>query len=161
MYKIIVFTAAVAAAAAFVITQTDKTPSVSQAGETPNIVKPSNHQEVVSEEFFSFDNPTPNNPASNSVSEQQGRIAYISPETGELTSKPPETADPINQSEATSAEQALPPIKITTYADGMVKADLNGHFQMEQSATLDCQNNIDISHDHPRNTDNIPAECNK
>ena len=74
------------------------------------------------------------------------RIAYLDPETGELTSK---SADPLESGSSLQAEVNLPPVKITTYSDGTVQAELNGRFRTPLMATIGCDGELATGHsDH-------------
>jgi hypothetical protein len=72
-----------------------------------------------------------------------GQIAYLDPVTGQLTSKP---ADSLTKGSALQAQVNLPPIKITTYADGTVQADLNGRFRTPLMATIGCDGKLTTEH---------------
>ena len=102
-------------------------------------------------------------PSTHSASTKSGLIAYISPVTGELTTQPStkqtlstkQTKAEIAIAEAgTSNQQAstqrqneeLPPIKYTTYENGMVRAQLNGHFMVPQTASVDCNGELHTKH---------------
>ena len=98
-----------------------------------------------------------NQPPSNNnqpPSTESGLTAYISPVTGELTTQP---SSKLRTNQA-SAVKLLPnsqkdkesiPIKYTTYPNGMVRAQLNGHFMVPQSASLDCNGELRIEHAKP------------
>jgi len=87
---------------------------------------------------------------------EKGLIAYVSPTTGELTTQPATVRQPtagditqssaLNQSANTPTNKELPPIKYTTYANGMIRAELNGHFMVPQMATVDCQGKLHTKH---------------
>ena len=89
------------------------------------------------------------------ITTQSGLIAYVSLETGELTtqaqadSKLAQADSKIFQSRVAAKAQQdkeLPSIKYTTYANGMVRAQLNGHFMVPQIATIDCQGELHTKH---------------
>ena len=104
---------------------------------------------------------TKNTVTTASISSQSGLIAYISPETGKLTTQaaasnlrtaanPRATVSVAQQTNQDPEAKELPPIKFTTYRDGMVRADLNGHFMVPQTATIDCNGQLRTTHDdHP------------
>lgn len=71
------------------------------------------------------------------------QIAYLDPATGQLTSK---LSDPLSNSSARQAQVDLPPIKITTYADGTVQATLNGRFRTHLMATIGCDGKLITEH---------------
>ena len=76
----------------------------------------------------------------------KGQIAYIDPETGELTSQP---IAEIDSGPPLRKEVNLPPVKVTTYADGTVQADLNGRFRTPLIATIGCDGELKTGHsDH-------------
>jgi len=91
---------------------------------------------------------------------QSGLIAYISPETGELVTQPAPTNQSQGQGTAGSIQpknieqeiKELPPIEFTSYPDGMVTADLNGHFMVPQMATIDCNGEISTAHSDQHET---------
>ena len=72
-----------------------------------------------------------------------GRTAYIDPKTGQLTSR---ASTPIEDRAAAQAELNLPPVKITTYANGTVGAALNGRFRVPLIATIACDGQINTEH---------------
>lgn len=71
------------------------------------------------------------------------QTAYLDPVTGELTSRP---ADSFDNSSSLKAEGSLAPVKITTYTDGSVKADLNGRFRTPLMATIGCDGELTTGH---------------
>lgn len=78
---------------------------------------------------------------------QSGLTAYISPETGELTTEPT-TARPANANATTNRSKSAKsaPVKFTNYKDGMVRADLYDNFMVPQTATVDCNGELSIEH---------------
>ena len=75
-----------------------------------------------------------------------GQVAYVDPATGELTSKPD---NPLQKSLAQQAQVNLPPVKVTTYSNGTVQADLNGRFRTPLMATIGCDGKLTTEHsDH-------------
>jgi len=72
-----------------------------------------------------------------------GRTAYIDPTTGKLVSQPAQVIQPGNVAIGT---ENLPPVKITTHANGMVQADLNGRFRMPLQATIGCDGKLTKQH---------------
>lgn len=72
-----------------------------------------------------------------------GQIAYLDPVTGQLRSK---LGDPLANRSALPAQVDLPPIKITTYADGTVQATLNGRFQTRLMGTIGCDGKLITAH---------------
>lgn len=100
---------------------------------------------------------TDQTPSTQSPNTNSGLIAYISPVTGELTTQPSAKqsfAETTTSESATSNQQAgiqqqskeLPPIKYTTYENGMIRAQLNGHFMVPQTASVDCNGELHTKH---------------
>jgi hypothetical protein len=81
--------------------------------------------------------------ADHSLATAAGRTAYIDPKTGQLSSQ---AGVPIENQAALQAQVNLPPVKITTYANGTVGAALNGRFRVPLTATIACDGQIKTKH---------------
>ena len=83
-------------------------------------------------------------PQSASAQAKTGRMAYIDPVTGELTSTPP-----VGQPKLPQAQQSvgtLPPVQFITHTDGTVQAKLNGRFRSPLMATVGCDGQLALEH---------------
>ena len=92
------------------------------------------------------DSNIPDSSENTALTRTQTRKAYISPETGELTSVPPPGSKGLSPADAVQADLNLPPVKITTHSDGTVQAELNGRFRTPLTATIDCDGKIVTEH---------------
>ena len=76
-------------------------------------------------------------------------MAFIDPQTGQLTSRPStpiQNKAALQNQAALKAQANLPPVEYTTYADGTVSANLNGRFRTQLMVTVDCDGNIKTQH---------------
>lgn len=82
------------------------------------------------------------------VTQPAGRVAYIDPNTGELSSTLPAGAQQRTNANNTNraATVNLPPVEMTTHANGVVQAKLNGRFRTPLVATINCNGKIDTQH---------------
>ena len=80
------------------------------------------------------------------ISQRVGRSAYIDPKTGELVSEPAQSTPAIQAGSSSAGVNNLPPVKITTHANGMVQADLNGRFKIPLQATVGCDGKVTKQH---------------
>lgn len=90
--------------------------------------------EIVSVSWLSDDEPT---------TAEGRRLAYLDPQTGQLTSEP---ADFEEGGTSLIPLGKLPPVKITAYANGAVRADLNGRFRTPLMATIACDGTLKTAH---------------
>ena len=84
--------------------------------------------------------------------------AYIDPETGELTDQPPSSSDNITSNNRVEENAELPPMEVTTHADGTVQIDLNGRFRTPLQARIGCDGQIITMHSKEALTDNTDCE---
>lgn len=91
----------------------------------------------------------------NRVSTSAKQMAYIDPETGELTSKPADSADLDNTSLTTGLDR--PKLEEFTLPDGTVGMKLNGRFRNHLVAKIGCNGKMQMEHES--NPDLVAPKC--
>ena len=110
--------------------------------DVTDIQKVTSIQKMSSEQKF----PLAASETDDLINTQSGLLAYISPQTGELSPQPLTKKEIAQASSSTRKNEELPPIKYTRYENGMIRADLNGHFMVPQTATVNCNGELHTTH---------------
>ena len=112
-----------------------------QSGAT-DTQKVTSVQKMNSEQEF----PAADSEPDDLINTQSGLVAYVSPQTGELSPQPLTKKELAQASSLSQKDDELPPIKYTRYENGMIRADLNGHFMVPQTATVNCNGELHTTH---------------
>lgn len=82
----------------------------------------------------------------NRVTSSAKQMAYIDPETGELTSKPANSAGLENSRPSLTTDVELPKLEEVTLPDGTVTTKFNGRFRSHLVATIGCNGKMKMEH---------------
>jgi hypothetical protein len=82
----------------------------------------------------------------NRVSTSPKQMAYIDPETGELTSKPANSAGLENNRPSLTTDVDLPEVEEVILPDGTVTTKFNGRFRSHLVATIGCDGKMKMGH---------------
>ena len=93
----------------------------------------------------------------NRVSSSPKQMAYIDPETGELTSKPGNSADLENNRPSLTTDDDQPKLEEITHPDGTVSMNLNGRFRSHLVAKIGCNGKMEM--EHKSNPDLVASKC--
>ncbi|MCF6202902.1 MAG: hypothetical protein L3J59_04410 [Methylococcaceae bacterium] len=85
-------------------------------------------------------------PATNQMSSSPNQMAYIDPETGELTSKPANSAGLENNHPSLTTNIDLPKLEEVSHPDGTVTTKLNGRYRSHLVATIGCNGKMKMEH---------------
>ncbi len=93
----------------------------------------------------------------NRMSTSPKQMAYIDPDTGELTSKPADSADLDNNQPSLTTDADLPELEEITLPDGTVGMKLNGRFRSHLVAKIGCNGKMEM--EHKSNPDLVASKC--
>ncbi len=96
-----------------------------------------------------------NGTQSSTPSQASGRMAYIDPQTGELTSAPSD--EQMRQTQTVQLEQAEAPIETIEHPDGTVELVLTDEMHSNLNAKMDCDGDVQTFHSNPATLN--PTTC--